>query len=453
VSAADPEPTTVVDGDPGASAAVSAADRLPPLDKVLRRDDLQRCVAPFLGLGVDGIAVFDRTGTAYAVVDGGASVLRTWEVLAPEAVAAEQGAARGNEAQFGVDDHRFAVRPAYAGADRVGTFVFSVPEADPRAAELGVLADALHGVLASMLQSGFATWVTSELHLAASETSYRALEQQNAELQRAVNHLRELDQLKSNFLATVSHELRTPLTSVIGFADMLLKGIAGELTEEQAEYVTTILERGEDLYKLITQILEMSRMEVGTVRLALESRPVVEVADRALKSVAIAAQKAQVTCRHVLDPGLPPAVVDADKIQQVLVNLVSNAIKFNRSGGEVVVDAALAPIKRPFDGEDFFGSEADDALRISVRDTGMGIAADQLERIFEAFYQVDASSTREHGGAGLGLSIVKKIVEAHGGDIWAESEVGVGTVFHFTVPRGDLSTAAAPPSTGPSTGA
>ncbi len=429
-------PDRVADG--GASQAMSAADRTPPLEKVLRREDLERCVRPFLGLGLDAIAVFDLAGAPHAIVDGGDSALRGWGLLAPEAVAAEREAERGSDAQFGLVGHRYAVRPAYAGADRVGTFIFGVAEDDQNAERLATLANALHGVLASMLQSGFATWVTSELHLASSESSYRALEQQNAELQRAVNHLRELDQLKSNFLATVSHELRTPLTSVIGFADMLLKGIAGDLNEEQSEYVKTILERGEDLYKLITQILEMSRMETGAVRLALEACSVSAVAERALSSVTIAAKNAEVSCRQALPADLPPALVDADKIQQVLVNLVSNAIKFNRAGGEVVIEAALAPIKRPFDEEDFFGSEADDAIRVAVRDTGVGIPADQLGRIFEAFYQVDASSTREHGGAGLGLSIVQKIVEAHGGDVWAESTVGEGTTFFFTVPRGDL---------------
>lgn len=424
--------------DGGASQAMSAADRTPPLEKVLRREDLERCVRPFLGLGLEAIGIFDLDGAPYVVVDSGASSLRSWELLAPEAVAAERSAESGSDAEFGLGGHRFAVRPAYAGADRVGTFIFSVPEGHPSSDDLGTLASALHGVLASILQSGFATWVTSELHLASSESSFRALEQQNAELQRAVNHMRELDQLKSNFLATVSHELRTPLTSVIGFADMLLKGIAGDLNEEQAEYVRTILERGEDLYKLITQILEMSRMETGAVRLALEATALASVAERALSSVAIAAKNAGVTCRAELADDLPPGLVDADKIQQVLVNLVSNAIKFNRPDGEVVIEATLAPIKRPFDEEDFFGSEADDAIRVAVRDTGMGLPADQLDRIFEAFYQVDASSTREHGGAGLGLSIVQKIVEAHGGDVWAESTLGKGTTFFFTVPRGDL---------------
>ena len=299
------------------------------------------------------------------------------------------------------------------------------------------LADAVLGVLAALLQAGFATWVTSELHLAASESSYFALQSQNAELERAVEHLRELDKLKSNFLATVSHELRTPLTSVIGFAEMLLQDIAGPLNEEQREYVGTIFDRGDELLRLITQILEMSRMEMGMVHLAVARVPVLPMVERALDAVKLAAEKAKVRVSHDLGAdgvALPDVTADADKVHQVLVNLLNNAIKFTREGGEVVVSADAAPIRRPFEDEDFFGDEAHDAVLISARDTGIGIPEEQLARIFEAFYQVDSSSTREHGGAGLGLSIVKKLIEAHGGDVWAQSSVGVGTTFSFTLP-------------------
>ncbi len=215
---------------------------------------------------------------------------------------------------------------------------------------------------------------------------------------------------------------------------MLLQGIAGDLNEEQGEYVQTILDRGEELLRLITQILEMSRMEMGTVRLSLTSMSVLPVVERALSSVHIAAKKAGVIIRHEIGVGMPDVVIDPDKVQQVLVNLISNAVKFNREGGEVVVSTELAPIRRPFEDEDFFGAEVDDAMMVTVRDTGIGIKSEQLERIFEAFYQGDSTSTREHGGAGLGLSIVRKLVEAHGGEVWAESSIGVGTSFFFTVP-------------------
>ena len=154
---------------------------------------------------------------------------------------------------------------------------------------------------------------------------------------------------------------------------------------------------------------------------------------RAFSAATIPADRAGVRLTHLLGPELPRVLIDQDKIQQVLVNLISNAIKFTRPDGEVRVYAELAPMQRPFE-EDFFGEEVADALRVSVSDTGIGIPDDQLTRIFDAFYQVDSSSTREHGGAGLGLSIVRKLIEAHGGEVWVESVVGVGTTFHFTLP-------------------
>lgn len=413
------------------TASLGAPDRRPPLERLVRRDDLARALAPFLrgAFGaIDGLAVFDREGLPYAQV--GAGPMQHWDQLPPEALDALR---RGGDRDFGLDEHQFVVRPCFAGADRVGSFVVSIPADAADIDKLPRIADALAGVLGAVLQAGFATWVTSEMHLAASESNYRALQQRNAELERAIAHLREVDQLKSNFLATVSHELRTPLTSIIGFSEMLAKGIAGPLNEEQTEYAHTILERGEELLRLITQVLEMSKMEMGTMRLSLEPIDLTNVVGRAFSAATIPAERARVHLIEELDIELPNVLIDPDKVQQVLVNLISNAIKFNRPDGHVLVRAELAPMRRPFE-EDFFGEEVADALRVSVSDTGIGIPEDQLGRIFDAFYQVDSSSTREHGGAGLGLSIVRKLIEAHGGEVWAESILGVGTTFHFTLP-------------------
>jgi signal transduction histidine kinase len=422
---------------------LGAPDRRPPLERLIRRDDIVRTLAPFVRgtVGVrgtfgevDGIAVFDHYGAFFVAV--GDAPVRSWEQLPPEAVEALR---RGGLRDFGLGEHQYVIRPSFAGADRIGSIVFSMPAQSPDVPRLPAIADALAGVLGALLQAGFATWVTSEMHLAASESNYRALQQRNAELERAISHLREIDQLKSNFLATVSHELRTPLTSIIGFSEMLAKGIAGPLNEEQTEYASTILERGEELLRLITHVLEMSKMEMGTMRLNLESVWLGDIVHRAFSAASIPAERAGVHLLDELEPGIPRVVVDADKIQQVLVNLVSNAIKFNRPNGHVAVRAELAPMRRPVE-EDFFGEETADALRVSVSDTGIGIPEDQLARIFDAFYQVDSSSTRQHGGAGLGLSIVRKLIEAHGGEVWAESILGAGTTFHFTLPIANATT-------------
>ena len=409
------------------------ADRVPGLEQLLRARDFERLFLPFVGRRLVGIVLFDRRGGRHAqAVDEGARDV-AWEQIPPEALAAT-----GQASPAVVGTRRCLVRPAYAGADRVGTTVYVLGEASPADAhdDPERLARAVDGVLSALLQSGFAAWITSELHLAASEDSYRAMEAQNAELRRAVAHLRELDELKANFLATISHELRTPLTSVIGFSEMLLDGVVGDLAEGQREYVQTILERGEELLRLITQLLELSRMEVGTVRLDLAPGDLAPLVDRAIDTLRPEAARAGVTVLSEVDPATTPRVlVDAHKVGQVLLNLLGNAIKFTPSGGRVVVRAVPAPIHRPFEEEDLFGPEADDAVRLSVEDTGEGIEPDKLDRIFDRFYQVDSSPTRRHGGAGLGLAIVKSLIEAHGGEVWAESERGHGTTVHVTFPR------------------
>lgn len=410
------------------------SDRVPPLSDLIRGDDLQRVLMPFLTGTVAGIALFARDGTLFAGAHTEGGAMASWEQLPPEAAASMQ---RGGASSFGIADCIFDVRAVYAGTERVGVLVVA-RAAEPTDVRDATVADALVGVVAMLLQAGYATWVTSEMHLASSESAHTAMTKRNSELERAVAHLRELDKLKSNFLATVSHELRTPLTSVIGFSEMLIEGLAGPLNEEQSDYVKTILDRGEELLTLISHVLEMSQLEVGTLRLDLESQPLSRILARAVETLRPAADASSV---HIdvqlpVDEELPSVLVDAEKTQRVLQNLIGNAIKFSKPGGVITVAAKPAPIRKPFQEETLFGEEAEDAVRLTVTDQGIGISAEELPKIFEAFYQVDASPTREHGGAGLGLSIVKNLVSAHGGDVWVESELGVGTSIHFTVPIG-----------------
>ncbi len=406
--------------------APAPIDRAPPLGELVTPAELERCLRPLLVHGVDGIAVFDASGQSHARVSTEGSPVRLWDQLPPEAAAALH---RAESPPFGVADHVCEASGLLAGSDHVGALVVCRRASDPD----GGIGPAIVAVLAQVLHSAYATWVTSQLHLQTSASSWRALSQQNAELQRAVEHLRQLDELKSNFLATVSHELRTPLTSVIGFSEMLVEGVAGELNPEQAEYVRTILSRGEELLSLITHVLEMSQLEAGAVRLELSARSVRELVAHALDAVRLQAEQAEIELQAEISE-LPPVLVDPEKMHRVLVNLVGNAIKFSPRGSTVVVRASAAPIRRPFVEETLFGEEAHDAVRITVSDRGIGIAPDQLLRVFEAFYQVDSGPTRRHGGAGLGLSIVRNILRAHGGEAWAESTVGVGTEMHVTVP-------------------
>lgn len=405
------------------------ADRKPAIDELLSEADASRCLAGFVAGSVDGLALFRDDGPAHAVVSRPGGALTHWDTLPPEALTALR---RGGDRSFGIEGYRFDVRPLFAGADRVGVLALA-RRADGGGAIDARLADAVAGVLGQLLQSAFAAWITSQLHLAASAESHHELTHRNAELQRAVEHLQQLDKLKSNFLATVSHELRTPLTSVIGFSEMLLEGLAGPLNDEQREYVDTIHHRGEELLSLITDLLEMSQLEGGSVRLHLLAQSVPQLLARALEAVHLAAEQRGIHL-HAPEPRVPRVVADAEKIQRVLINLLGNAIKFTPEGGHVTIEACMAPIRRPFQEETLFGEEDPDAVRITVRDDGIGMAPDQLGRVFEAFYQVDSGPTRAHGGAGLGLSIVRNLVVAHGGEVWAESEPGRGTAVSFTLP-------------------
>lgn len=284
--------------------------------------------------------------------------------------------------------------------------------------------------------SGYKALLTSNMHLESITEAYNDLQAANQQLRErnealaASNaRLRELDELKSNFLATVSHELRTPLTSVIGYSEMLYEELAGPLNDEQKEYLATIMERGESLLQLIGGILDISKIERGVKTLSLERVTVEAIVEAALSTVRPQARKGQLALVVDISEGLPVLNVDRYKVRQSLVNLLSNAVKFTSAGGSVTV--RVRPSIAPRAGH---GGADIQAVRFSVQDTGVGLPADQLGKVFDAFYQVDNSSTRSYGGTGLGLSIVKNFVEAHGGEVFVESEEGAGATFSFVVP-------------------
>jgi two-component system, NarL family, sensor histidine kinase BarA len=224
----------------------------------------------------------------------------------------------------------------------------------------------------------------------------------------------------------VSHELRTPLTSVIGYSEMLLEGIAGELNQEQREYVGTVMEKGDQLLQLITGILDISRMEAGEMRFDRTAFDIAEVISVALSTIAPHARRKKLHVGCHLPPNMPLVSADRDKVRQVILNLLNNAVKFTPEGGRVALRAEVAPLNRQK------GNEP--GVCIAVQDNGIGIPPDHHARVFDAFFQVDNSSTREYGGTGLGLNIVKRFIEGHGGQVWVESEEGKGATFYFTLP-------------------
>jgi signal transduction histidine kinase len=275
------------------------------------------------------------------------------------------------------------------------------------------------------------------MHLASVRESYRELQDKNARLQDAFDKLKELDRLKSNFIATVSHELRTPLTSIIGYSEMLDEGIAGPLQPEQKEFIRTIREKGEQLLGLIMSLLDLSKLESGTLTLLrtdVAIRSVLEDVISLLKPVAF---KKGIKLSLRLGDDLPPLRGDANRLRQAFLNLGENAVKFTPAEGDVRIEAALV---RDESGDDdgSFGfallAPARSLIEVRVIDTGIGIPENEREKVFTPFYQVDSSSTREYGGTGLGLAIVKRLIEAHDGKVRIEANTPRGTVFVVSLP-------------------
>ena len=298
------------------------------------------------------------------------------------------------------------------------------------------IADHLRAALDLILFSSHKAILTTHMHVASVKEGYRQLEEKSRHLQEAYDKLKEVDRLKSNFLATVSHELRTPLTSIIGYTEMLKEGIAGPLAGEQAEFVKTIYEKGEQLLALIMSLLDLSKLESGTMTVRQKPVAIGSVLAEVLSTLNPTAQKKGVRLQVDVAPGVPPMMGDGERLRQVFLNLAENAIKFTPKAGLVALSArAIQSETRPgaLDAVALF-AHAETKIEVRVTDTGIGIPARERKRVFDPFYQIDSSSTREHGGTGLGLSIVKRLVEAHAGTIAIEDHEPQGTQFVVTLP-------------------
>lgn len=255
----------------------------------------------------------------------------------------------------------------------------------------------------------------SDLKQAEAEAATKS-----SELEQANRKLRELDRLKSDFINAATHELRTPLTSIHGYAEFLEDAIGGPLTPTQREYVAQIQGSAHRLEYIINDLLDFARMEAGTFRLIKTKADLAETVNEATNILMPDAHRRGIQLETTL-PASPIALpMDPQRIVQVLLNLMGNALKFTKRGGWVRVTLAASP----------------QGARVEVSDSGIGMTADQLPRIFEKFYQVDASATREYGGTGLGLAITRALVEDHGGEIGVWSEPGCGSTFWFTLPMG-----------------
>jgi signal transduction histidine kinase len=258
-----------------------------------------------------------------------------------------------------------------------------------------------------------------QLGVVLSNIQYtQELQRVNDELRRANVELTHLDELKSDFMANMSHELRTPLTSIIGYSDMLLSGMTGTLDERQTSFINSILKNGESLLTLINDILDLTKIEAGRLELKLEPVDLRVALLGVLPVIKPKAAEKRIKVSSFLPTDLPPVQADPTKLQQILLNLLSNAIKYTHDNGSVSVEA------RRQDGQ----------VEIWVTDTGVGIAKEDQEKVWQRFWQIDSSATRSQGGTGLGLAIVKELVELHGGRIRVQSQLGKGSSFVFTLP-------------------
>jgi len=307
--------------------------------------------------------------------------------------------------------------------------------------ELGVLVDSFNEMLAQVQGRDAALIkVKDELEVRVGERT-RELQGEVDERRKAqhiVNNLLmkisedneklvKLDQMKSDFLSIVSHELRTPLTAITGYLKLLAGGAMGPLNEGQKEFIQTVLRNSDRLYNLVNDLLDLSRLEAGKVQLMFAPVDVGKILSNSIQGLRSLATQKRIDLSIAPTPEGLALEADSGRLEQVLVNLLGNSLKFTPEGGKVEV-----------------GAKADEregraGVVFWVKDSGVGIPEEALGRIFDKFYQVENSSVRKTGGTGLGLAITQKLVEAHHGAVWVESELGIGTTFWVFLPakRGD----------------
>nr|CBH38345.1 conserved hypothetical protein, histidine kinase family and response regulator receiver family [uncultured archaeon] len=258
------------------------------------------------------------------------------------------------------------------------------------------------------------------------ERVLKELESKNVELQKAMEHMADLEEItrmKSEFLSITSHELRTPLTPMKAQLQMILEGYVGELNDNQKKSLEVVLRNITKLGKLIDDILDLSRIEAGRIKLAFKPVNINSIVKEAIITQESSATSKDIEISTKL-ADLPDIVGDPERIGQVIGNLLNNAIKFSKKSGKVIIETKCLDI------------EGKENVLFSITDYGIGISKADHKKLFKPFSQIDTSLGREQAGTGLGLAIVRGIIHAHRGKVWIDSESGNGTTFYFTIPTG-----------------
>jgi signal transduction histidine kinase len=292
--------------------------------------------------------------------------------------------------------------------------------------EVGELTASFNGMILALRKTRQALEVWNHELGRKVENRTRELREINHQLEEANEQLIQANKHKSQFLANMSHELRTPLNAIIGFSEVLQDQIVGGLTEKQNRYVCNILNSGRHLLALVNDVLDLSKVEAGKMELHREPFDPKSVIHEVITQVSPMANAKELKVIADFAPNFDSLNGDRGRFRQVMYNLLSNAVKFTPNKGLVTVTGRVIT---PRDGSE------NEVLLFSVKDTGIGIPPDHLDRIFDTFHQVDSSYSRQNQGTGLGLALTRKLIEMHGGSIWVESQPNLGSTFTFQLPR------------------
>jgi signal transduction histidine kinase len=246
------------------------------------------------------------------------------------------------------------------------------------------------------------------------------VQERTKQLKDALEEVQKISQTKSEFISAVSHELRTPLTSIKGYASLLMTGKLGEIPEKVRERLEKINTHSDNLVNLINELLDISRIESGRVEMKMSEYDLAHTIENVHDLLTPQMKEKNIQWKAQIDPAIPKMVYDSSQVERIFINLIGNAVKFTPENGTITAKAILDKEKK--------------VVTIGVSDSGIGIAEDDLGKLFEEFYRVDNKINQNVKGTGLGLALAKKIVEAHHGRIWVTSKVNTGTTFYFTLP-------------------